>query len=68
VIIKIKGGRKITFFAFLIFISMEFNKKTFLESLSKDSNGVKTFSEKPQNIVINETQLERLIDKLYSND
>jgi hypothetical protein len=68
VIIKIKGGRKITFLAFLIFISMEFNKKTLLESLSKDSNGVKTFSEKPQNIVINETQLERLIDKLYTND
>jgi hypothetical protein len=67
VIIKIKGGHKITFLAFLIFISMEFNKKTLLESLSKDSNGVKTFSEKPQNIVINETQLERLIDKLYTN-
>lgn len=66
--IKIKGGRKITFFAFLIFISMEFNKKTLMESLSKDSNGVKTFSEKPQNIVINETQLERLIDNLYAKD
>lgn len=66
--IKIKGGRKITFFAFLIFISMEFNKKTLMESLSKDSNGVKTFSEKPQNIVINEAQLERLIDNLYAKD
>ena len=47
---------------------MEFNKKTLLESLSKDSNGVKTFSEKPQNIVISEAQLERLMDKLYSNE
>lgn len=47
---------------------MEFNKKTLMESLSKDSNGVKTFSEKPQNIVINETQLERLIDNLYAKD
>jgi hypothetical protein len=46
---------------------MEFNKKTLLESLNQDSNGVKTFSEKPQNIVVSESQLERLIDKLSFN-
>jgi hypothetical protein len=48
-------------------MNMEFNKKTLLESLDKTSNGIKTFSEKPQNIVISESQLERLMEKLYKN-
>ena len=43
---------------------MEFNKKTLNESLNVKSNGSKSFSEKPQNIVISETQLERLIEKI----
>ena len=43
---------------------MEFKKSTLMEHLSVKANGVKTFSEKPQNIVISEEQLERLIEKL----
>ena len=43
---------------------MEFNKKTLNETLNVKSNGSKSFSEKPQNIVISEAQLERLIEKI----
>ena len=43
---------------------MEFKKKVLREALEKDSNGVKTYSEKPQNIVLTESQLERLIENL----
>lgn len=43
---------------------MEFKKSTLMEHLNVEANGVKTFSEKPQNIVISEEQLERLIEKL----
>jgi hypothetical protein len=43
---------------------MEFKKKILSESLNLISNKVKTFSEKPQNIVITEEQLERLIEKI----
>ena len=43
---------------------MEFKKKILRESLEMKSNGVKTYSEKPQNIILTESQLERLIEKL----
>jgi hypothetical protein len=43
---------------------MEFKKKILSESLNLKTNKVKTFSEKPQNIVITEEQLERLIEKV----
>lgn len=43
---------------------MKFNKKTLNEALSMENSGKKTFSEKPQNIVISEEQLERLIQKV----
>lgn len=43
---------------------MEFKKKILRESLEMKSNGVKTYSEKPQNIIVTESQLERLIEKL----
>lgn len=43
---------------------MEFKKKLLSESLEMKSNGVKTYSEKPQNIVLTEAQLERLIENL----
>jgi len=46
---------------------MEFKKKTLNEALEIKSNGSKSFSEKPQNIVISENQLERLIEKLNTN-
>ena len=44
--------------------NMEFKKKNLRESLEMKSNGVKTYSEKPQNIIMTESQLERLIEKL----
>lgn len=43
---------------------MEFKKKLLRESLEMESNDVKTYSEKPQNIVLTESQLERLIENL----
>jgi len=43
---------------------MEFTKKTLNEALEMKSNGKKSFSEKPQNIVISESQLERLIERI----
>ena len=43
---------------------MEFKKKILRESLEMECNGVKTYSEKPQNIILTESQLERLIEKL----
>lgn len=46
---------------------MEFKKKTLNEALEINTNGKKSFSEKPQNIVISESQLERLIEKIKTN-
>jgi len=43
---------------------MEFKKKVLNETLEIKSDGKKSFSKKPQNIVISEAQLERLIEKL----
>ena len=43
---------------------MDFKKSNLTEHLNVENNGVKTFSEKPQNIVISEEQLERLIERL----
>jgi len=43
---------------------MEFKKKVLNETLDIKSDGKKSFSKKPQNIVISEAQLERLIEKL----
>jgi len=43
---------------------MEFKKKTLNEAMDMKSTGKNSFSEKPQNIVISEAQLERLIEKM----
>lgn len=43
---------------------MEFKKKVLNEELKLKSDGKKTFSEKPQNIIISESQLERLIETI----
>jgi hypothetical protein len=43
---------------------MEFKKSALRESLELKSNNVETFSKKPQNIVMTEAQLERLISKI----
>jgi hypothetical protein len=46
---------------------MEFNKKKLFESLQVESNGKKTYSEKPQSVIITESQLERVIQKILKN-
>lgn len=38
-----------------------------MESLQVPTNGKKTYSEKPQNIVLTESQLELVIAKLTKN-
>ena len=43
---------------------MEFKKKVLKEALALKTKNKKTFSEKPQNIIISENQLERLIEKI----
>lgn len=43
---------------------MKFEKKVLLENLSIKPSGLKTFSEKPQSVVVTESQLERIIAKL----
>jgi hypothetical protein len=44
---------------------MKFKKKVLSESVSyNEKNTKKTYSEKPQTIIITESQLERLIEKL----
>jgi hypothetical protein len=43
---------------------MKFKKQLLEESLNKDVTKKKTFSSKPQSIVITESQLERLIERL----
>jgi hypothetical protein len=50
----------------LLFIckTMEFTKKVLMESLEVPTNGKKTYSEKPQNIILTESQLESVIAKL----
>jgi hypothetical protein len=45
-------------------IKMEFKKKVLREAVNVESNNVKTFSEKPQNVIVTESQLERLIENL----
>lgn len=46
---------------------MEFKKRTLLESLNKKSANKKSYSKKPQNIIITEAQLERLMSRI-TND
>ena len=43
---------------------MKFKKKLLSESLNLPKVNKKTFSDKPQNIIITEDQLERLIEKV----
>jgi hypothetical protein len=43
---------------------MKFNKQLLEESLNIKTSDRKTYSEKPQSIVITEAQLERLIEKI----
>lgn len=43
---------------------MKFSKKILFESMNVKTNGLKTYSEKPQSVVITESQLERIIEKI----
>ena len=47
-----------------IYKTMEFTKKTLMESLEVPTNGKKTYSKKPQNIVLTESQVESIIAKV----
>jgi hypothetical protein len=43
---------------------MKIQKKLIKESLKIDEKGIKTYSEKKQNIVLTESQLETLLKKI----
>lgn len=43
---------------------MKFDKKILFEHLNLKTNNLKTFSEKPQSVIVSESQLERIILKL----
>ena len=43
---------------------MEFTKKILFEGMEIKTEGKKTYSEKPQSVVVTESQLERIIAKL----
>ena len=58
-------GEEIKLFSLLfIYKTMEFTKKTLMESLEVPTNGKKTYSKKPQHIVLTESQLESIIATL----
>jgi len=58
------GGEIKTPSLLFIYKTMEFTKKVLMESLQVPTNGKKTYSEKPQNIILTESQLETIIAKL----
>jgi hypothetical protein len=43
---------------------MKFTKKTLFENVNVKTNGKKTYSDKPQSVIVTESQLERIIQKL----
>jgi hypothetical protein len=43
---------------------MKFSKKILFENMNLKTSGLKNFSEKPQSIVVTESQLERVIQKI----
>jgi len=46
---------------------MEFKKSKLNENLNLPKTGKKSFSNKSQNIIVSESQLERLIEKIAKN-
>jgi hypothetical protein len=46
---------------------MEFKKSKLNENLNLPKTGKKSFSKKSQNIIVSESQLERLIEKIAKN-
>jgi hypothetical protein len=57
------GGRNIPHYIFIEKKTMKIEKKLIKESLGY-KEGKKTFSKKKQNIIITESQLEKLLEKL----
>ncbi len=45
---------------------MKFTKKVLFENMEVKTNGLKTYSEKPQSIIVSESQLERVIQKILN--
>lgn len=43
---------------------MKFNKKILFENMNVKTNGLRTYSEKPQSVILTESQLERVIQKI----
>jgi hypothetical protein len=43
---------------------MKFTKKILFENIQKPTEGKKTYSEKPQSVIMTESQLERIIAKI----
>lgn len=43
---------------------MKFDKKILFESMNLKTDGKKTYSEKPQSVIVSESQLERIIQKI----
>ena len=58
------GEERKLFSLLFIYKTMEFTKKTLMESLEVPTNGKKNYSKKPQNIFLTESQLESIIATL----
>lgn len=43
---------------------MKFNKKILFENMNVRTSGLKTYSEKPQSVILTESQLERVIQNI----
>ena len=43
---------------------MKFSKKVLFENINVKTTDLKTYSEKPQSIIVSESQLERIIQKI----
>lgn len=44
--------------------NMKFSKKILFENMNLKTNGLKNYSEKPQSVIVTESQLERVIQKI----
>ena len=58
------GGRNIPHNIFIYKSVMKIEKKLIKEAVGLSSNDKKTFSEKKQNIIVTEKQLEKLLENL----
>jgi hypothetical protein len=61
------GSRNIPHLYIYKIKTMKIEKKIIRESVGNDLKGYKTYSNKKQNIVITESQLEKILEKLQNN-